>query len=393
MDQKRSRWILHSDADCFYAAIEQRDRGYQGKPVIVGGIEGRGVVATCSYEARRFGVHSAMSMREAKKRCPHGIFLSPDMGKYAYVSEQIRQIYESFSPLVEPLSLDECFMDLTGMELLYPGGVEDIARKIKERIKKEIKITVSVGVSHNKFLAKLASDLKKPDGLVVIKPGEEIDLLAPMPVTRLWGVGAATARILKGIRVETVADVRALDITTLERLLGKYGTELFNLAWGKDDRPVVPDREAKSVGNENTFLQDIWSQESIEVELFSLAEKVGWRLRRAGLSGRTVTVKIRYSSFNTITRSLTLPTPINLDEMIYETAKKIMDKVPIKEGVRLLGITVSHLSEGCNQLDLFNEVNEKREKVTAVLDKLKGRFGHSIIMRGKLLEQRKNKES
>lgn len=390
MDQKRSRWILHSDADCFYAAIEQRDRGYYGKPVIVGGLEGRGVVATCSYEARAVGVHSAMPMWEAKKRCPHGIFLPPDMAKYAYVSDQIRQIYESFSPLVEPLSLDECFMDVTGMELLYPGGVEDIARKIKERIKSEIKITVSIGVSHNKFLAKLGSDLHKPDGLVVINPNEEIDFLAPMPVTRLWGVGDATARILKGIRVETVADLRRLDIATLKRLFGKYGTELHNMAWGKDDRPIVTDREAKSMGNENTFLQDIWSKEDIEVELLSLAEKVGWRLRRAGLSGRTVTVKIRYSSFNTITRSLTLQTPINLDEVIYETAKKIMEKVQIKEGVRLLGITVSHLGEGCNQMDLFNEVNEKRERVTAVVDKLKGRFGHSVIMHGRLLEP-KNK--
>ena len=391
MEQKPSRWILHSDADCFYAAIEQRDRGYHGKPVIVGGLEGRGVVATCSYEARRFGVHSAMSMREAKQRCPQGIFLPSDMRKYAYVSEQIRQIYESFSPLVEPLSLDECFMDLTGMELLYPGGVADIARKIKDQIRQEINITVSVGVAHNKFLAKLASDLQKPDGLVIIKPGEEIDLLAPMPVTKLWGVGEATARSLKHIGVETVADVRALESTALERLLGKYGAELFKLAWGKDDRPVVPDREAKSIGNETTFLQDIWAKENIEAELLALAEKTGWRLRQTGLSGRTVTVKIRYASFRTITRSLTLPTPVNLDEVIYETAKTIMEKVPVQEGIRLLGITVSHLSEGCNQLDLFNEVNEKREKVTAVVDQLKGRFGHSIIMRGKLLEQRTNK--
>jgi DNA polymerase IV len=390
MDQKRSRWILHSDADCFYAAIEQRDRGLYGKPVIIGGIEGRGVVATCSYEARKFNIRSAMSMVEAKKRCQHGIFLPPDMGKYAQVSNQIRQIYDSFSPLVEPLSLDECFMDLTGTELLYSKGVEDIARKIKERIKNEIAITVSVGVSHNKFLAKLASDLKKPDGLIIIRPGEEIALLAPMPITKLWGVGEATARILKGINVVTIADLRKVDIGILERYLGKSGPELYNLAWGKDDRPVVPDREAKSIGNENTFLQDIWSKEAIEVELLALSERIGWRLRRAGISGRTVTVKVRYSSFKTITRSLTLQNPINFDEVIYEIAKRIMEKVPITEGIRLLGITVSHLGAGCGEMDLFDEVNEKREKLTAAVDKLKGRFGSSILKHGRLLEQ-KNK--
>ena len=390
MDQKRSRWILHSDADCFYAAIEQRDRGLQGRPVIIGGLEGRGVVATCSYEARKFNIRSAMSMVEAKKRCRHGIFLPPDMGKYVYVSDQIRQIYESFSPLVEPLALDECFLDLTGMELLYPGGIEDIARKIKERIKNEIKITVSVGVSHNKFLAKLASDLKKPDGLVIIRPGEEIDLLAPMSITKLWGVGEATARILKGINIATVADLRRLDIATLERCLGKYGPELYNLAWGKDDRPVVPDRKAKSIGNENTFRHDIWAKEDMEAEFFALSERIGWRLRKAGISGRTVTVKVRYSSFRTITRSLTLRSPTNLDEVIYETAKRIMEKVPITEGVRLLGITVSQLGEGGGEIDLFDEVNEKREKLTAAVDKLKRRFGHSILKYGRLLEQ-KNK--
>lgn len=390
MTRERPRWILHSDADCFYAAIEQRDRGYHGKPVIVGGLEGRGVVSTCSYEARKFGVHSAMPIWEAKKRCPHGIFLPPDMGKYAYVSDQIRQIYDSFSPLVEPLSLDECFLDLTGMELLYPGGVEDIARKIKERIKSELKITVSIGVSHNKFLAKLGSDLNKPDGLVIIRPGEEIDLLAPMPITKLWGIGEATARILKGINVKTIGDFRRLDAATLERYLGKCGPELYNLAWGKDDRPVVPDREAKSIGNENTFLHDIRLIEDIQVELLALSERTGWRLRRAGLSGRTITVKVRYSSFKTITRSQTFQNPFNSDEVIYEKAKRIMEKVPITEGVRLLGITVSHLGEGCGQMDLFNEADEKREKVNIVVDRLKGRYGHSILLHARILDQ-KNK--
>jgi len=382
------RWILHADMDAFYASVEQRDNpAYKGKPVIVGGTTNRGVVCAASYEARQFGVKSAMPIVEARRRCPQGIFVAPNIAYYAQVSHEIMTIFERFSPIIETLSLDEAFLDITGMQLLYPD-VTEIARQIKDRVRTELNLIVSVGIAPNKFLAKLGSDLRKPDGLVVIRPGEEIELLAPLSVKKLWGVGDATARILKTLRIETTEDLRRVDPRTLERHIGKSAMELYNLAWGRDERPVVPDRDAKSIGNEDTFEQDIRSKDEIAGELLALSERVGWRLRKAGLSGRTITVKIRFSSFRTITRSVTLAEPVTLDEVLYETALKIMEKVPIPEGIRLLGISVSHLGQGGSQLSLFDETNEKRESIAKVMDKLKARYGEGIVKRGRLLERK-----
>lgn len=377
------RWVIHIDMDAYFAAVEQRDNpAYRGKPVIIGGMSGRGVVSTASYEARKYGITSAMPMIEARRRCPEGIFMTPDMGKYAYVSDQLRQIFEDFSPLVEPLSMDEAFLDVTGMEYLYPD-VTSMARQIKERIKRELDLTASAGVAANKFLAKLASDLRKPNGLVVIHPGEEIDLLAPLSVKKLWGVGEATANILKKLRIQTIKDFREADSKLLEHHLGKSAPELYNLAWGRDDRPVIPDREAKSIGSEITLETDIRSQDEIKTVLLALSEKLGWRLRRAGLSARTLTVKMRFASFHTISRSVTLSSSLSLDDNIYETALDIIHKVPIHEGIRLLGITASKLGQGRGQLSLFDEANERREKITTVMDKLKDKFGETIITRGR----------
>jgi len=384
MATNHCRWIVHVDMDAFFAAVEQRDHpAYLGKPVIIGGLHGRGVVSTASYEARKYGITSAMPMVEARRRCPSGIFLPPNMNKYAHVSDQIRQIFDFFSPTVEPLSMDEAFLDVTGMEYQYPD-VTDIARQIKDRIKEELNLTASAGVATNKFLAKLASDLKKPDGLVVIHPGAEIDLLAPMSVKKLWGVGHATARILKSLNIETIEDFRNTDLKILEHYLGTCSLELYNLAWGRDNRPVIADRQAKSIGNENTFTIDIWSKDEIRAVLLALAGKVGWRLRKAGLQGRTITVKVRFSSFRTVTRSVTLPSALSLDESIYQVACKMIDKIPLHEGVRLLGITVSKLGQGGGQLSLFAEDNERQEKITAVMDKLKDKFGEAIITRGRI---------
>jgi len=385
MTTNHRRWIIHVDMDAYFAAVEQRDNPtYFGKPVIIGGLSGRGVVATASYEARKYGIASAMPMVEARRRCPVGIFLPPNMAKYAHVSDQIRQIFDCFSPIVEPLSMDEAFLDVTGMEYLYPD-ITAIPRQIKERIKEELNLTASAGVATNKFLAKLASDLQKPDGLVVIRPGEELDLLAPMSVRKLWGVGIATARILKTLNIETIGDFRRCDLKLIEHHLGTCPTELYNLAWGRDDRPVVPDREAKSIGNETTFTKDLWSKDELRGVLLALAEKVGWRLRKSGLCGRTITVKVRFSSFRTVTRSLTLPSALSLDESIYQAACEMIGKIPLHEGVRLLGITISKLGQGVKQFSLFDEPNERQEKLTLVMDKLKDKFGESIITRGKIL--------
>lgn len=380
------RWILHADMDAFYASVEQRDNPKLiGKPVIVGGDSNRGVVCAASYEARQYGVYSAMPIVEARRRCPQGIYIMPNIPKYAQVSSQILTIFESFSPIVETLALDEAFMDVTGMELLYKD-VRDIAQQIKIQVKKEVDLIVSVGVAPNKFLAKLASALQKPDGLVIIRPGEEIQRLAPLAVQKIWGVGDATARILQSMKIETMGDLQQADVYKLEKALGKNALELYNLAWGRDERPVIPDREAKSIGNEDTFKRDIRSQEEIKTELLLLAERIGWRLRKAGLRGRTLTLKVRFSSFQTITRSITVMDPIGFDETIYETAIKLMEKIPVKEGIRLLGITISNFAQSGIQLSLFNEVTEKREKIASVMDELKERFGAGIVKRGRLAE-------
>lgn len=379
------RWIVHIDMDAYFASVEQRDNpAYQNKPVIIGGLSGRGVVATASYEARKFGIRSAMSMAEARKRCPDGIYLLPNMAKYAQVSSQILQIFEAYSPLVEPLSMDEAFLDVTGMEALYPD-ITEIPRQIKKRIKRELNLTASAGLAPNKYLAKLASDLKKPDGLVIINPGEEIALLAPMSVKKLWGVGDATANILSKLHIQTIADFRKADLKILTQKLGSCAPDLYNLAWGRDNRAVIPGHEAQSIGNETTFEVDLWSKEDIHSILLALAIKVGWRLRKAGVWGRTLTLKVRFASFHTISRSITVQSPLSLDQEIYETTLKMLDKIPLKEGVRLLGITVAKLSqEGLGQLSLFSETNEQQEKITTLMDKLKDKFGETIIKRGRI---------
>lgn len=379
------RWIIHVDMDAFYAAVEQRDNPeLRGRPVIIGGVGGRGVVATASYEARQFGVRSAMSMAEARRRCPHGVFLAPDHDKYARISAQIRAILDRFSPLVEPLALDEAFLDVTGMELLYPDPVA-IARAIKAAIREEVKLTASAGVAPNKFLAKLASDLNKPDGLTVIRPEEAAAFLAPLPVSRLWGIGEATAAALARVGITTIGQLAAVETSLLEKYCGKAARDLQRLACGLDDRPVIPYQEPKSIGNEVTFAEDLFRREEMETELLALAEKIGWRLRSSGYAGRTITLKVRFASFRTLTRSRTLSEPTNLDETIFDTARRLLDAVTLTEGVRLLGVTVSHLHHGGGQLALFGGDDDKRQAVYRAVDKLRERFGTGIITRGRLL--------
>ncbi|XEQ95088.1 DNA polymerase IV [Sporomusa carbonis] len=382
------RWIIHIDMDAFFAAVEQRDNPeLRGRPVIIGGTGARGVVSTASYEARKFGVHSAMPSIEARRRCPQGIFLPPNHEKYSKVSQQILNIFTGFSPLVEPLSLDEAFLDVTGMEGIYPDPV-DIAVRIKERIKTELGLTASAGVAPNKFLAKLASDMRKPDGLMVIKPGQVAQVLADVPVTKLWGVGKATARTLETLGLKTIGQVAKADPEMLARYCGQLGHTLHHLANGEDDRPVVPEWQPKSIGKETTFADNLYSLEELNTELWALVEKVGWRLRRQGLSGRTITVKVRFASFRTITRSRTVPVAVNMDQTIYRTAEEILANIALNEGVRLLGVTVSGLATSGGQISLFDQDDEKLMAVSRAVDNLKERFGEETVTRGRVLVSR-----
>ncbi len=380
------RWIIHVDMDAFFAAVEQRDDpALRGRPVIVGGVGRRGVVSTASYEARRYGVHSAMPMTEARRRCPNAVFMPGNHKKYARVAAEIRAILAAFSPLVEPLSLDEAFLDATGMEWLYPDP-RAIAAAIKQRIRNELALTASAGVAPNKFLAKLASDWGKPDGLVVVRPEEVAAFLRAMPIGRLWGAGEKTTKLLQGIGINTIGQLAGAADAILARHFGQAAGEMRRLARGEDDRPVVPEHEPKSVGNEVTFAEDLRSREEIGTCLLALSHKVSRRLRQAGYAGRTVTVKIRFGSFRTITRSRTLGDPTLLGDTIYETATAIMDGVELSEGVRLLGVTLSNLQVHGSQTSLFTAGDDdKKLKVSVAVDRLKDKYGEGAVTRGRLL--------
>ena len=385
------RWIIHVDMDAFFAAVEQRDNPeLRGCPVIIGGTGPRGVVATASYEARKFGVHSAMSSLEARRRCPQGIFLPSDHEKYSRVSQEILHIFADFSPQVEPLSLDEAFLDVTGMEGLFASPV-DIAVKIKARIKAELDLTASAGVAPNKFLAKLASDMNKPDGLMVIRPEEITTILADMPVNRLWGVGKTTAQILIKLGLKTIGQVAQAEPELIAKHCGQLGHTLHQLANGQDSRLVDSEWQPKSIGKEVTFTKDLTSLEDLKTELWSQVEKVGWRLRRQKLSGRTITIKIRFASFRTITRSRTLAVAASLDETLYHVAEEIVSKVALNEGVRLLGVTVSGLVAAGVQMSLFDQGDEKAAAVAQAIDKVKELFGEAAVTRGRSMIARQRK--
>lgn len=380
------RWVIHVDMDAFFASVEQRDNPQlRGKPVIVGGLGNRGVVSTASYEARRFGVHSAMPMSEARRLCPQGIYLPGDHKKYGRVSAQIQEILLDFSPVIEPLSLDEAFLDMTGMERVFPDIV-NAARQIKSRIRTELDLTASAGVATNKFLAKLASDLEKPDGLVVIRSGEEAAVLQPLSVSRLWGVGKATKDVLHKLGIETIGQLAKTDVELLIPHFGKLAYDMSRLSRGLDDRSVVPEREPKSIGKEITFETDLLAPEDVRSQLLLLAEKVGWRLRRREYFARTVTVKIRFASFHTITRSRTLTEPTQFDEVLFATALDICKDLSLQEGIRLLGISAARLQSGGGQISLFDGQKEKRSALYQTVDQLKARFGEEILMKGRRLK-------
>ena len=389
----KNRQIIHVDMDAFYASVEQRDNPeLRGKPVVVGGKpKSRGVVATCSYEARKYGIRSAMPLSEAYRRCPHAVFLPVDFAKYRRVSQQLHKIFQDYTPLVEPLSLDEAFLDVTASLRLF-GSTENIARELKKRIKDELNLTASIGLAPNKFLAKIASDIQKPDGFVVIDEDQIEAFLDPLPVERIWGVGPKTAEQLHELNVRTVRDLKKIDKPTLNRLFGQLGNQLYYLARGIDDRPVEPEREAKSIGREITFQQDLTDPEVLKTYLLDLSLDVGRRLRKAGLKARTVTLKVRLADFKTLSRSRTLNYSTDLDKEIYKEACQLLDELHLKTPVRLIGVTAHNLTCGEIQQSLFATEPGAEEKITKALDKVKERFGEDSITLARLLIQ-KNDEN
>ena len=390
------RKILHVDMDAFFAAIEQHDNpDYRGKPVIVGGDpHSRGVVSTCSYEARKFGVHSAMPLREALRRCPQGIFTPVRGWRYAEVSRAIMKIMNQYTPLVEPLSLDEAFLDLTGSEALF-GPAEGIARVIVNRIATELGLSASAGLAPNKFLAKLASDLEKPHGFVIITGDNLAEILKDLPVGKLWGVGPKTEAQLIGLGIRTIGMLRRIDPNLLVEKLGDTGRQLYRLAYGLDDRLVEPNEENKSAGHEITFQNDTDDREFLAGVLLWLTEQVARRLRRHNLKGRVITVKIRDHKFKTLTKRVTLNEATDFEEDIYREAFRLAGEIQWGSGkVRLIGVNVSGFDTGDSlQLELFRDTEGNKdkslEKLHQTMDLLRDRFGEEIVTKGTVLQVKK----
>lgn len=382
--------ILHVDMDAFFASVELRDRPeLKGLPVVVGHSGGRGVVTSATYEARKFGIHAAMSMTEALRRCPKAIFIEPNHEKYSEVSEKLQEIYLSFTPLVEPLSVDEAFLDVSGSRKLLGTPIE-IGKKLREKVFQEENITCSVGIAPTKFVAKLASTRAKPDGLLVVSPKEVIAFLHPLPVGALWGVGGKTEEVLKRLGLFKVSDIANLPLKTLKRALGEAIAEhLYELSWGKDERSVETSEPEKSVGNEETFSKDLDQAEDILREILRLSEKVASRLRQAGLMGRTITLKVRFSNFSTITRSKTLLDPTDVAKEIYEVAKGLFEGLNLDQvRVRLVGVRVEKLieEESANRQLLLGENDKGWREIDKASDKANARFGEDSIKPARLLD-------
>ena len=368
--------------DAFFASVEQREEpSLRGKALLIGHDGPRGVVATASYEARVYGCHSAQPMSVAKRLCPHAIVLPVRMGLYARVSDEVFAILGRYSPAVEPLSIDEAFVDLTGTERLH-GNAESVARRIKDRIRTALNLTASVGVAPNKFLAKLASDMNKPVGLTVIR-SEDVDrVLPPLPVTRIWGVGKATDERMRTYGVRTIGDLRKKSEAWLREFFGSEAERYYRLSRGIDERPVVGDSDAKSIGHEQTFERDVTDREAVLAVMLDQAEQVGARLRRHGLTARGLSLKIRFGDFQTIGRSSTFPRPTDATAELWNAAKALFEQWPFQP-VRLIGVTAEKLEQGPGQLDLFVDSDrEKQRKLDAVADRINQRFGKRSIRRG-----------
>jgi DNA polymerase-4 len=374
------RTIIHVDMDAFYASVEQRDRPeLRGRPVIVGAEpSGRGVVSAASYEARVYGVRSAMPISKAARLCPHGAFLPVDMEKYQRVSVEIMAILDGFSPLVEPVSVDEAFVDLTGTESLF-GPPLEATRAVKARIREETDLTASAGLAPNKFLAKIASDLEKPDGLVVVPAGREAAFLAPLPIGRLWGVGKVMAEALSGLGIVTIGQLQAMPRDVLVRRFGTHGAGLHDLAFGRDERPVEPHTAPKSMGAEETFEADCRDRARLAAVLRAQAERVARELRAEGLAAARLTLKLRFTDFHTITRAVTAdPTQDGLE--LYRRAHTLLERETLDQPIRLIGLSASMLGPGAaGQLSLLDPDALRRERLARVVDGLGKRFGDDVL--------------
>jgi DNA polymerase-4 len=394
MQNSWPRIIVHVDMDAFFAAVEQLlHPEWQGKPVIVGADpqagKGRGVVSTASYEARKYGVHSAMPISQAYRLCPHGIYVQPHGDVYSDYSQQVFAVLDTISPLVEPLSIDEAFLDLTGSTHLYKT-VEEIGQKIKREIKSKTLLTASVGIAPSKSVAKIASDFFKPDGLMIVYPDKVQEFLDPLPVNKLWGIGKHTYEQLLVMGIKTVSQLRQYPQKVLENKFGKWGEHIYRIARGLDERSVLTDEQVKSVSNEITFEEDLNDTEYLQRIIFVLAEKVGGRLRRSHIQGRTVHLKIRFSDFSTHTRSHTLKNATHLTQEIYQITNQLFSEfLPLESYVRLLGVGVSHLeNESGSQLSIWDLDNQKKMKMEKVMDQLQDKFGKGIIRHAESLDSK-----
>ena len=374
--------------DAFYAAIEQRDHPeLRGKPVVVGGSGGRGVVSAASYEARRFGIHSAMPGRRAAQLCPDAVFVRSRIEHYAGIGRQVREIFHRFTPLVQPLSLDEAFLDVSGSKRLY-GDAETIGRAIKSSIKEELDLTASVGVAPLKFVAKIASDLNKPDGFLVVGNGQVQSFLDPLPIARLWGVGRVGQQKLERIGIHRVGDIRTRTCDDMQRRFGGWGEHLWRLANGIDARKVVPDRNAKQISHERTFSDDISDEEMLRAVVCFLCEQVARRLRRSERQTRTVSIKYRREDFRTFSRSTSLDQPTDETNVILQAANEMLADMRRTQPrpVRLVGVSVGSLVDRGTpkQLDLFESAEERAAKkgLDQVVDDLANKIGPSAVYRG-----------
>lgn len=381
------RWIMHVDMDAFFASVEQRDNpSLQGKPVIVCGKSRRSVVATASYEARAFGVHSAMPLSQAKRLCPHGCFVAPRFEAYREASDAIHQVMLHYADAYEPISLDEAFLDISGMGSQYPT-LGSIGRAIKEEIRSAVHLTASVGIAPNKFLAKMASDMNKPDGLCIIPYGREQEVLAPLPVRRLWGVGSVTEKKLLAAGFRTISDIQEAVPEKLSALLGNQGPLLKALSLGIDERPIISSRQVKSIGDESTYEYDLTDRPTIDREIAIHSDIVAQRLRRHDLAARTISLKIRFASFKTIMRSLSLEEGTNLQETIDSACQTLLSRIPLTEGIRLIGVTASNLGAPLSIPSLFSDKEEKRARAARAMDSIQQKYGRKALRKGFWLEK------
>jgi len=398
MSDNRHLSIIHLDLDAFFASVEQRDNpAYRGKPLIVGGISGkdgntnRGVVCAASYEARQYGIHAGMPIWEARQKCHKGIFVPAQMKKYVKVSKMFFEICKEYTPLAEPISIDELFLDVSGCESLF-GPVKIIGGKIKERVYKELGIKVSIGIAKNKFLAKIATNLGKPDGFFIINSDEIKKILYPLPISALWGIGKKTEKLLKKSGIYQVKQLVEMPDPIIEDLLGKNGKKIKLLAQGLDKRSVTPISEIKSISKETTYLTNIIKKEILIKELLKISQMVGYTSRKKGYKSRTVTLKIRFKNFTTLNKSTTLENPTNIDEIIFKEIIKLLEKINIRKGgVRLLGIKLSKLTSNhaIKQLSLLGEKEDKLEQLTQSLDEIREKYGKKAINRASLLSNTK----